>query len=95
MPYKTRMFGLLVGLAAGYMFLLVVRAPLKYPRAGEVRREKAEAKKTRGEALKAHRMRCKMTQNRAALRRVRRRAAARGRRRINIRNVPAACGSAA
>ena len=53
---------LLFALAAGYLFRLVILALLKYLRSGEVRKEKAEAKKTLGEALKAHRTRCKMTQ---------------------------------
>ena len=42
--------------------MLLIRALLKYLRSGEVRKEKAETKKTLGEALKAHRTRCKMTQ---------------------------------
>ena len=53
---------LLFALAAGYLFRLVILALLKYLRSGEVRKEKAETKKTLGEALKAHRTRCKMTQ---------------------------------
>ena len=40
----------------------LVRALLKYLRSGEVRKEKAETKRSLGEALKAHRTRCKMTQ---------------------------------
>ena len=43
-------------------YVLVIRALLKYLRSGEVRKEKAETKKTLGEALKAHRTRCNMTQ---------------------------------
>ena len=53
---------LLFALAAGYLFRLVILALLKYLRSGEVRKEKTETKKTLGEALKAHRTRCKMTQ---------------------------------
>lgn len=53
---------LLFALAAGYLFRLVILALLKYLRSGEVRKEKAETKKTLGETLKAHRTRCKMTQ---------------------------------
>ena len=45
---------LLFALAAGYLFRLVILALLKYLRSGEVRKEKAETKKTLGEALKAH-----------------------------------------
>ena len=53
---------LLFALAAGYLFRLVILALLKYLRSGEVRKEKAETKRSLGEALKAHRTRCKMTQ---------------------------------
>ena len=62
---RTLLFGLIVlaeAAAVIFLFVLLVRALLKYLRSGEVRKEKAEAKKTLGEALKAHRTRCKMTQ---------------------------------
>ena len=62
---RTLLFGLIVlAEAAAVIFLLVllVRALLKYLRSGEVRKEKAETKRSLGEALKAHRTRCKMTQ---------------------------------
>ena len=62
---KTLLFGLIVlaeAAAVIFLFVLLVRALLKYLRSGEVRKEKAETKKTLGEALKAHRTRCKMTQ---------------------------------
>lgn len=56
----------LLGLAiwAGLLYLLVllIRALRKYLRGGEARREKAETCRTLGEVLKAHRMRCQMTQ---------------------------------
>ena len=56
----------LLGLAiwAGLLYLLVllIRALRKYLRGGEARREKAETCRTLGEILKAHRMRCQMTQ---------------------------------
>ena len=45
-----------------FLFVLLVRALLKYLRSGEVRKEKTETRKTLGEALKAHRTACKMTQ---------------------------------
>ena len=45
-----------------FLFILLIRALLKYLRSGEVRKEKAETKKTLGEALKAHRTQCNMTQ---------------------------------
>ena len=62
---KTLLFGLIVlaeAAAVIFLFVLLVRALLKYLRSGEVRKEKAETKKSLGEALKAHRTRCKMTQ---------------------------------
>ena len=62
---RTLLFGLIVlaeAAAVIFLFVLLVRALLKYLRSGEVRKEKAETKKTLGEALKAHRTRCKMTQ---------------------------------
>ena len=45
-----------------YLLVLIIKALRKYLRSGEVRKEKAETKKTLGEALKAHRTRCNMTQ---------------------------------
>ena len=45
-----------------YLLVLVIRALRKYLRGGEARREKAETRRTLGEVLKAHRMRCQMTQ---------------------------------
>ena len=62
---KTLLFGLIVlaeAAAVIFLFVLLVRALLKYLRSGEVRKEKAETKRSLGEALKAHRTRCKMTQ---------------------------------
>ena len=62
---RTLIFGLFVICMFGatvFLLVLLIRALLKYLRSGEVRKEKAEAKKTLGEALKAHRTRCKMTQ---------------------------------
>ena len=62
---RTLLFGLIVlaeAAAVIFLFVLLVRALLKYLRSGEVRKEKAETKRSRGEALKAHRTRCKMTQ---------------------------------
>lgn len=45
-----------------YVVVLIVRALRKYLRFGEVRKEKAQTCRSLGEALKAHRIRCKMTQ---------------------------------
>ncbi len=62
---RTLLFGLIVLAEASaglFLFVLLVRALLKYLRSGEVRKEKAETKRSLGEALKAHRTRCKMTQ---------------------------------
>ena len=45
-----------------YLLILLSRALRKYLRGGEARRERAETRRTLGEVLKAHRMRCQMTQ---------------------------------
>ena len=45
-----------------YLFVLLVRALRKYLKSGEVRKEKAAACKSLGQALKEHRVRCNMTQ---------------------------------
>ena len=45
-----------------YLFTLAVKALRKYLRSGDVRKEKAAACKSLGEALKEHRTRCHMTQ---------------------------------
>ena len=56
------LFGICMFGATVFLFVLLIRALLKYLRSGEVRKEKAETKRSLGEALKAHRTRCKMTQ---------------------------------
>lgn len=54
--------GLIIwGLSIAFL-VLAVRALLKYIRSKDVREEKSAVKKSLGEALKAHRTRCKMTQ---------------------------------
>ena len=50
-------FGLL-----GTLIILIIRALLKYIKSKDVRKEKAETRKSLGEAIKQHRTRCKMTQ---------------------------------
>lgn len=55
------LFGLLI-----WLLLLASRALLKYLRAKEVREERAAVTRSLGEAIKAHRTRCKMTQEFAA-----------------------------
>ncbi|MDO4308710.1 MAG: helix-turn-helix transcriptional regulator [Eubacteriales bacterium] len=45
-----------------YLFILVVRALKKYLSSGEQRSEQKKIKKSLGESLKDHRIRCKMTQ---------------------------------
>jgi len=45
-----------------YLFILAVKALRKYLRSGDIRKEKAAACKSLGEALKEHRIRCHMTQ---------------------------------
>ena len=44
------------------LFVLSVKALRKYLRSGDVRKEKAASAKSLGEALKAHRTNCHMTQ---------------------------------
>ncbi len=44
------------------ILILIIRALRKYLRTGEVRQEKRKLKHSLGEVLKAHRIRCKMTQ---------------------------------
>ena len=45
-----------------YLLILLIRALRQCLRGGEARRERAETRRTLGEVLKAHRMRCQMTQ---------------------------------
>ena len=45
-----------------YLFVLLVKALRKYLHSGEVRKEKAAVCRSLGEALKEHRIRCRMTQ---------------------------------
>ena len=52
---------LIVG-GLGYLFFLLVKALRKYLSSAEVRKENAAVRKSLGEALKDHRLRCKMTQ---------------------------------
>ena len=44
------------------LLVLIARALLKYIHSKDVRQEKSVTRKSLGEALKAHRTRCKMTQ---------------------------------
>lgn len=45
-----------------YLFVLLVKALRKYLRSSDIRKEKAAACKSLGEALKENRLRCQMTQ---------------------------------
>ena len=45
-----------------FLFVLLVKALLKYLRSGDVRKEKTIVRKSLGESLKDHRVRCQMTQ---------------------------------
>jgi DNA-binding XRE family transcriptional regulator len=45
-----------------FLVVLIIRALLKYLNSKDVRTEKAETRKSLGEALKENRTRCKMTQ---------------------------------
>jgi DNA-binding XRE family transcriptional regulator len=55
------LFVVLLGLVI-YLLVLIIRALRKYVKSGPVRAEKQEYKKSLGEALKAHRTACHMTQ---------------------------------
>jgi DNA-binding XRE family transcriptional regulator len=46
----------------GTLVTLIIRALLKYIKSKDVREEKANTRKSLGEAIKEHRTRCKMTQ---------------------------------
>ena len=62
----TLLFIILINLvrigAVVYLFILLVRALRRYLSTGQIRKEKAAACKSLGEALKEHRLRCQMTQ---------------------------------
>ena len=45
-----------------FLFVLLVKALLKYLKSGPVRKEKSVVRKSLGESLKEHRVRCQMTQ---------------------------------
>ena len=45
-----------------YLAVLLVRALRKYLRTQDARKEKAETRRSLGEVLKSHRIRCQMTQ---------------------------------
>ena len=45
-----------------YLLVLLIKALRKYLKSGDVRKEKEGIKKSLGESLKEHRVRCKMTQ---------------------------------
>ena len=55
---------LLTGFFAGliYLFILLITALRKYLKSEPVRKENAAVRRSLGEALKAHRTKCKMTQ---------------------------------
>ena len=63
---RNTMFATLIAipflLLTGYLFYLVIRALQTYIRTAPIRQEKAQTKRTLGETLKAHRVRCNMTQ---------------------------------
>ena len=45
-----------------YLFVLLIKSLRKYLRIGEVRKEASAVRKSLGEAIKDHRIRCNMTQ---------------------------------
>ena len=54
--------GIFLIVVGGYIVYLLVKALRKYTKSEPVRKEKAENAKTLGQAIKQHRMDCKMTQ---------------------------------
>lgn len=56
------LFGIAVWAAAVYIVYLLIRALRKYLKSEGVRAEKTGIKRSLGEALKEHRLRCHMTQ---------------------------------
>ncbi len=52
---------MVIGLSI-WIFVLLIRALLKYLKSKEVRKEKALVRHSLGEVLKEHRVQCKMTQ---------------------------------
>ena len=63
-PILLLMLVLSLALLAGFIYLLtlLIRALRKYLRSGEIRKEKAAACRSLGEAIKESRLRCQMTQ---------------------------------
>ena len=55
-------FAILVYGVLTYIIVLLIKALRKYLKSSDVRKEKTEIKKGLGETLKAHRARCRMTQ---------------------------------
>ena len=58
----TIIMAILVVSAFTLVMVLIIKALLKYIKSKDMREEKNEVKKSLGETLKAHRIRCKMTQ---------------------------------
>ena len=77
------LFGICMFGATVFLFVLLIRALLKYLRSGEVRKEKAEAKKTLGEALSAPHA---LQDDAGVCRRIARRQPA-GRQQVGVRRV--------
>lgn len=63
-PYASLFILLNTALVGGiiYLFILIIKALHKYLKSGEVRKEAASVRKSLGETLKDHRIRCQMTQ---------------------------------
>ena len=55
-------FGIIFYGSIIYLFILIIKALRKYLKSTDVRKENVAIKKSLGEKLKEHRMRCKMTQ---------------------------------
>ena len=53
--------GLFIG-ACFYLLILLIKSLQKYLRSGDIRKEASAVRKSLGEAIKEHRVRCNMTQ---------------------------------
>lgn len=60
--WPTLIIGIILAVLLIAFIVLVVRVMLKYLRSGKTRKKKTVVRKSLGEALKEHRLRCQMTQ---------------------------------
>jgi len=62
MNITLTIIGIITVIVLIVLIVFIVRAILKYIKSKEIRKEKAETRKTLGEEIKEHRNRCRMTQ---------------------------------